>query len=142
MAITRGFTDSFGLELTQAIHDLDSDTLKMALYSDSASLGASTTAYSTSNEIAGTGYSAGGAAMTISSGYPITGNDGLISYRFDTVTWGQASFTARGALCYNSSKANRSVFVLDFGQNRTVVIADFKITFPLSLPAIITLSKG
>jgi predicted NAD/FAD-binding protein len=137
-----GLTTSFKEEIGEGIHVLSTDTLKIALYDDNATITKATTAYSATNEVSGTGYSAGGATMTLSSGYPVTNSDGNREYRFDAVTWSSASFTARAALIYNSSKSNRSIRVIDFGQNRQVVTSDFIIRVPTTLPAPILIASG
>lgn len=134
MAIEQGPTTSFLLELLQGIHDLDGDTLKIALYSSSASLDASTTAYSSTNEVSASGYTAGGASLTAT-----LANGTLTGYvDFSDVSW-SASLTARGALIYNSSKANRSIFVLDFGSDK-VSSGTFTITFPAPPNAVMVLA--
>lgn len=116
MSIVQTQTTSFKAELYQGIHDLTTDTLKMALYTADADLNEATTAYSSTNEITGTGYVAGGqtlANVTVSS-------SGFTAYvTFDNVEWDPAEFTARCALIYNSSKADRSIAVLDFGSDKT-----------------------
>ena len=109
MAITQTTCTSFKVELFKAEHDFDSHTFKIALYTSSASLGASTTAYSTSNEItntSGSAYTAGGATLTVASTFPkSSGTTALVD--FDNVSWASATFTARGALIYNSSASNK-----------------------------------
>lgn len=127
MAILQGQTSSFKVELPKAIHDLLNDTLKIALYTGSASIGPDTTVYTTSNEVTGAGYTAGGKTLT---GAAITLSGTTACITFDNVVWSGSSFTARGALIYNSSKANRSIAVLDFGSDKTS--ANFTITFPAS----------
>lgn len=109
-------TTSFKAELYQAIHDLTTDTLKLALYTSEANLDASTTAYTTANEITGTGYSAGGNVVT---GAAISSSGYTAWVTFNNVLWVPATFTARCALLYNVSKANRSIAVLDFGADKT-----------------------
>lgn len=138
--VRHGYVHSFIDELTTGVHDLDSDTFKMALYDDSVTLTEDTTAYSTTNEITGTGYTAGGATMSLASGYPTQDSDtGRKSYRWDRVAWLGATFDARAALIYNSSKSNRAVCVLDFGALRSVSSDVFQVTFPTSLPAPLSL---
>lgn len=135
MSIQHGYTNSFLDELTQAIHNLDTDTLKMALFSASAAINGSTTAYSTTDEISGTGYTAGGKIMTLASGYPALDTSLMTkSFRFDNTQWTNATFSAACALIYNSSKANRSVLVIDFGGTRSVASNTFAVAFPLTLP--------
>lgn len=126
MAILQTQTTSFRQELLQGIHDLLTDTLKIALYSDAASLSADTTVYSVTNEITGTGYVAGGKVMT---GVTINNSNNVVYVNFDNVVWNPASFTAAGALIYNSSKANRSIAVISFGANKTA-----SNTFTIEMP--------
>tara|TARA_R100001509_G_scaffold114226_1_gene69400 strand:- start:268 stop:684 length:417 start_codon:yes stop_codon:yes gene_type:complete len=127
MAITQAMTTSFKSEILQEGHNLASDTLKIALFTSSASLGASTTAYSTSNEVSGTGYTAGGETLT-STTVSTTGTTAF--FDADDPTWTSASFTARGALIYNTSNSNKAIAVLDFGGDFTVSSGTFKIIFP------------
>lgn len=126
MSIVQTQTTSFKAELYQGVHDLTTDVIKIALYDGNANLNADTTAYTTSNEIVATGYTAGGKTMT-----GITVNtSGYTAYvGFDNVTWNPGAFTARCALIYNSSKSNKSVAVLDFGSDKTTT-ATFTITMP------------
>lgn len=117
-------TTSFKRELYEAIHNLPVDTLKIALYTASASLDENTTVYSTGNEVAGAGYVAGGAVLT---GVTV-GSSGFTAFvDFADVVFG-AAVTARCALIYNSSKADRAIAVLDFGSDKTS--ANFTITMP------------
>lgn len=117
-------TTSFKRELYEAIHNLPVDTLKIALYTASASLDENTTVYSTVNEVAGAGYVAGGAVLT---GVTV-GSSGFTAFvDFADVVFG-AAVTARCALIYNSSKADRAIAVLDFGSDKTS--ANFTITMP------------
>lgn len=127
MAISTAMCVSFKKELLEAEHDFTADTFKIALYSSSATLGASTTAYSTSNEVSGTGYTAGGTTLTVVA--PTTsGNSAFVD--FSDVTFTSSTITARGALIYNSSKSNKAVIVLDFGSDITTTNATFTITMP------------
>lgn len=119
-------TTSFKAELYQAIHDLTTDTLKLALYTSFADLNEATTAYTTSNEITGTGYTAGGKVVT---GVNINSSGFTAYVSFNNVLWSPAAFTARCALLYNSSKANRSIAVLDFGSDK-VCTTSFLVTLP------------
>lgn len=136
--ISRGYTFSFIDELSEAVHNLDIDVLKLALYSDDVTLGTATTAYSTTNEITGTGYSAGGVTLAWASGFPAQdATTGVKSFRFATASWPTATFSARAGLIYNWSRSNKSVMVLDFGAVRSVVASTFSITFPATLPPII-----
>ena len=123
---TQTQTTSFKSECWQGVHNLLTDTLKIALYTGAASLDQATTAYSATNEVTGAGYTAGGATIT---GVTI-GSDGFTVYcSFNNPSWSGA-LTARYALIYNSSKANRSIAVLDFGADKTSVN-----TFTITLPA-------
>jgi hypothetical protein len=140
MAITQTICASFKLESWQAIHDFDSDTFKMALYnSATASLDADTTAYTTTGEITGTGYTAGGQALAITTDYPQLNSSNQVEVRFDSEAWTSATFSADGALIYNSSKSNRAVAVLSFGSLRAVSNGTFTVSFPTSLPATLRL---
>jgi len=125
--IVQGLTDSFKEELLSGTHDFTSDTFKIALYTSDASLGNSTTVYTTSNEVSGTGYTAGGATLT---GAAIAFASGVAYVDFSDVTWASSTITARGALIYNSSKSNKAVIVLDFGSDRTSSASPFVVTFP------------
>lgn len=125
--ITQTQTTSFKEELYEGTHNLLTDTLKIALYTSSASLGASTTAYTATNEISGTGYTAGGNILT---GATVQSSGTTAFVSFANTSWAAASFTCRGALIYNSSKANRAVAVLDFGADKTPVAQTFTVEFP------------
>jgi len=128
MAIQQTLTTSFKQQMLQAGQNLATDTLKIALYTAPASLGPDTTVYSTSNEVVGTGYTAGGEVLT---GVVITANaNGTVYVTFDNAVWPASSFTARGALLYNSTQANASVAVLDFGADKTCVNQTFTVTMP------------
>jgi hypothetical protein len=127
MSIIQTQTTSFKAELYQAIHNLLTDTLKIALYTGDATLNESTTAYSTTNEITGTGYTAGGLTIT---GVTVNSSGYTAYVSFTNPSWPTASFTTRAALIYNASKANRSIAVLDFGADKTVSGNTFTITLP------------
>ena len=130
MAISQALCTSFKSEILDEQHDIRSDTIKIALYTSSASLGAATTAYSSSNEISnasGSAYSAGGATL----GSAAVATDGTtVTIDFADPTWTSASFTANGALIYNSSNSNKAICVLAFGGDFTVTNGTFQITFP------------
>ena len=128
MAISQAMCTSFKVELFGGVHDLDTDVIKMALYTSSASLGATTTAYSATNEVAsGGGYTTGGNTLTS----PVITSSGTTAYvDFADSTWTTASFTARGALIYNSSKSNAAIAVLDFGADKTATSGDFTVIMP------------
>jgi len=132
MAITQAMCTSFKQALLDGEMDFSSDTsqtFKIALFTSSATLDASTTAYSTTNEVTGTGYTAGGNTLTVSSGNPQTsGTTAFLT--FDNTTWSTATITARGALIYQSGGSNPAVAVLDFGADKTSTAGDFQIQFP------------
>ena len=117
-------TTSFKTELYTAVHNLSTDTLKIALYTASADLNESTTVYSATNEVTGTGYVAGGVALT---GVTISSSGYTAYVDFADVVFG-ASVTARCALIYNVTQGNKSIAVLDFGSDKTS--ANFTITMP------------
>ena len=126
MAITSAVCTSFKQELAQEAHDFDNDTFKVALYTSSATLSAATTAYTTTNEVSGTGYTAGGAtiAATLTTG-------GTVAYiDFANAAWTSSTITARGALIYNSTNGNKAVAVIDFGSDYTTSNGTFTIVFP------------
>ena len=128
MAITQAMCTSFKTELLGGTHDLDTDVIKIALFTSSATLDASTTAYSSTNEVAnGNGYTTGGNTLT---GAAISSSGTTAFCDFSDSTWSSASFTARGALIYNSSKANRAIAVLDFGSDKTSTNGNFVVQFP------------
>ena len=124
MSILQTQTTSFKAELYQAIHDLTTDALKIALYTGNANLNEATTEYTTDNEVSGGGYVAGGVALT---GVTINSSGFTAYVDFNNVVF-NAAVTARCALIYNSSKANRSIAVLDFGSDKAS--ANFTITMP------------
>lgn len=124
MSILQTQTTSFKAELYQAIHNLTTDTLKIALYDGNANLNEATTEYTTSDEVSGGGYVAGGVTMT---GVTINSSGFTAYVDFSDVVF-NAAVTARCALIYNASKANRSIAVLDFGSDKTS--ANFTITMP------------
>jgi hypothetical protein len=138
MAITQAMCTSFKVELLSGGHNFNTtnvartvdtqDTFKIALFTSSATLGATTTAYSTSDEATGTGYSAGGNTLTVSAVPTSTGTTAFLD--FTDTTWSTATVTARGALIYNSTYSDTSVAVLDFGADKTSTAGDFTIIFP------------
>jgi hypothetical protein len=127
MAITQTLVTSFKKESWQAIHALETDTIKIALYTGAAALDASTTVYTATSETSGTGYTAGGQTL---AGAVISTEGKTVYVDFADVVWTGANFTARGALIYNASKANRAIAVLDFGADKTAVN-----TFTVQMPA-------
>ena len=130
MAITQAMCTSFKQELLTGTHNFTNgtgDTFKIALFTSAATLGASTTAYSVTNETSGTGYTAGG--NTLTNVTPTTSGTTAFTDFADT-TWSTASITARGALIYNSTDSDKAVVVLDFGSDKTSTNGDFTIQFP------------
>ena len=117
MPIQQGLTNSFKQEMLQAGQNLATDTLRMALYTAFSDIGQLTTVYTTTNEVTGTGYTAGGVVMT---GVTISTDTqtGTVFVDFANVSWPGANFTARGALIYNVTRSNKSVAVLDFGSDK------------------------
>lgn len=135
MAITAALCNSFKLELlpTAAGVHLSGDVYKIALYTSTATLNKSTTAYATTNEVVGTGYTAGGATL---SGLTtaLDTDTAYIDWTTDP-TWPSATITARGALIYNSSKSNKAIAVLDFGGDITSTNGTFTVQLPLPAAA-------
>ena len=127
MAITQAMCTSFKSEILQEGHQMATDTIKLALFTSSASLGAGTTAYSTSNEVSGTGYTAGGVTLTSTT----VSTSGTTAF-FDAADpeFTSASFTARGALIYKSGGGDPAIAVIDFGEDKQSSSADFVIQFP------------
>jgi len=130
MAISQAMCTQFKRDVMLGLHDLDSDTInsfKLALYTSSASLGAATTAYSSTNEASGTNYTATGSALTnvtpVSSGTTALAD-------FADLTFSNCTITARGCLIYNDTNSDKSVAVLDFGADKTSTAGDFTIQFP------------
>jgi len=132
MAFTGNFLcTSFKVELLESVHNFTTgtgDTYKLALYDNSAAFTAATTAYTATNEVSGTGYSAGGGTLT---NVTPTSSGTTAFIDFDDLTFSTATITARGALIYNSSAAgNPAVCILDFGADKTSTAGDFTIVFP------------
>jgi hypothetical protein len=133
MAISSAICNSFKQEILVATHDFTAstgDTFKLALYTSSATLGASTTAYDVTNEItndAGSAYTAGGEDLT--SVTPVLDSSTAVC-DFNDISWTSASFTANGCLIYNSSKADKAVCAIAFGSDKTVTTGTFTIQFP------------
>ena len=137
MAISQAMCTSFKVEILDGIHAFGTtvvraattaDTFKIALYTSSATLDSTTTAYTTSNEVVGTGYSAGGNTLTISQAPTSTSTTAWLD--FADSTWSAATITANGALIYNSSQSDKAVAVLAFGGDKTSTAGDFTIVFP------------
>ena len=126
MSIIQTQTTSFKTELYQAVHNLSTDTLKIALYTGNANLNEDTTAYTTSNEVVASGYTAGGNTLT---GVTISSSDYTAYVNFANVSW-TAAITARCALIYNVTQGNKSIAVIDFGADKTSTT-----TFTITMPA-------
>lgn len=128
MPLTQTATNVFKTGLMTGSYDFSSDTFKIALYNGNATLNEETATYTTTNEITGSGYSAGGAVLTVSV-TPTTGPSGDIAYiSFANVSWSGA-LTARGALIYDVTNGNQTVCVLDFGSDKTST-STFTVEFP------------
>ena len=128
-AITQGITNTFVAKSLAGEIDFNTDTFKIALYTDDATLDSSTSAYTTTNEVVGTGYVAGGNTLT---GATVTQDDtaDVVYITFDSPTTWTGTFSARGALIYNSSTSNFSVCVLDFGAVKTIAAQTLTVTLP------------
>lgn len=150
MAITQSMSTSFKVNILKGLHAFGTsviragttaDSFKVALYTSSATLDATTTAYSSTNEVTGTNYTAGGAAITIVTAPTSTSTTAWLD--FTDTTWATSTITARGALIYNdTSSGDLSVGVLDFGSDKTSTAGNFTIVWPAgdSTNAIIRIS--
>ena len=139
MAISQAMVTSFKVQILEGVHNFGSgvvrastaaDVFKLALYTSSATLSASTTAYTTSDEVSssGTNYPAGGLTLSISQAPTSTGTTAFID--FDDLTFPSATLTANGALIYNETQGNKAVAVLAFGGDKTSTAGNFTIQFP------------
>jgi len=126
MSIVQTQTTSFKKELYEAVHNLSTNTLKIALYTGNASLNEDTTVYTTSNEVVASGYTAGGNTLT---GVTISSSDYTAYVNFANTSW-TAAITARCALIYNVTQGNKSIAVIDFGADKTSTT-----TFTIVMPA-------
>jgi len=127
MAFEQTLTTSFKQEILLGVHDLETDTIKMALYLATADLGAATTVYTTTGETSGTGYTARGKTLT---GVTVLTSGTTAYVDFADLSWDPAVFTARGALIYNASKSDKAIAVLDFGSDKTATTV-----FTVQMPA-------
>lgn len=130
MAITQAVCNSFRLEVLQGFHNFapGGHAFKIALYTSAANLGATTDNYTgTTGQVSGPGYGAGGLQLTNQNTY-VSGGTAFVD--FNDVSWSSATFTARGALIYNSTSGNKAVIVLDFGVDRSASNGIFQIRFP------------
>jgi hypothetical protein len=126
MSISQTQCTSFKAELYQGVHNLLVDTIKIALYTSSATINADTTVYTTSGEVATGGYTAGGIVLT---GATVNTSNGVAYVNFNNASWEPSNFTCRGALIYNASKSNKAIAVLDFGADKTPIY-----TFVVAMP--------
>jgi hypothetical protein len=126
MSIVQTQTTSFKKELYQAVHNLSTDTLKIALYTGNADLNADTTVYTTTNEVVASGYTAGGNTLT---GVAISSSGSTAYVNWANTSW-TAAITARCALIYNVTQGNKSIAVIDFGADKTSTT-----TFTITMPA-------
>ena len=130
MAITQSMATSFKTELLEGKHNFlasGGNSFKLALYTSSATMGAATTAFTTTNQAAGTNYTSGGNALTNVN----PASSGTTAFTdFADLTFGTATITARGCMIYNDTNADRNVAVFDFGGDKTSTAGSFTITFP------------
>lgn len=127
MAIAQAMCSSFKQQILLGEHDVDTDVIKLALYTSLADLGPSTTAYTTTGEVVGTGYTAGGNTLT-GAQVSLSGTTAFVT--FANTSWSTSTITARGALIYNSSKSNKAIAVLDFGADKFSNASTFTVQFP------------
>ena len=131
MAITQAVANSFKKEILEGVHDLENggDVFKLALYTSQASLAATTTSYTTGNEVSASGqYTAKGGTLQSQQTSLATGGVAIVD--FADLSFTGVTLTARGALIYNSTEANKAVAVLDFGSDKTATSGTFTIQFP------------
>lgn len=132
MAITQAIASTFKQQLFEAIHNFDAsggDTFKLALYTSSATLDASTAIYTTSGEVSSTGtnYTAGGGTLT-STGVGLSGTTAFLN--FDDLTFPNVTLTCRGCMIYNATQGDKAVAIFNFGSDKTATDGDFTIIFP------------
>ena len=141
MAIGQTLATSFKVQILDGIHNFGvgvirtttaADTFKIALYSTLATLNSTTTEYTTQDEVTGTGYVAGGNTLVISQAPTSTNTETVAWLNFENSSWANATFSADGALIYNSTQGNKAVAVLNFGSTKTTTNQTFTVTFPAS----------
>jgi hypothetical protein len=141
LAIGQTLATSFKVEILDGIHNFGvgvirattaADTFKIALYSTLATLNSTTTVYTTQDEVTGTGYIAGGNTLVISQAPTSTNTETVAWLNFENSSWANATFSADGALIYNSTQGNKAVAVLNFGSTKTTTNQTFTVTFPAS----------
>ena len=127
MAITQALANTFKEDLMDTTANLEANTLKVALFDNTATLSSATTAYAIANEVSGSGYTAGGAAMT---GMAVTLDGSTAIFDADNVSWANATISAQAAVIYNNSFSNAAIAVLDLGSVKTSTNGTFEIQFP------------
>jgi hypothetical protein len=141
LSIGQTLTTSFKVQILDGIHNFGvgvirattaADTFKIALYSTLATLNSTTTEYTTQDEVTGTGYVAGGNTLVISQAPTSTDTETVAWLDFENSSWANATFSADGALIYNSTQGNKAVAVLNFGSTKTTTNQTFTVTFPAS----------
>jgi hypothetical protein len=141
LSIGQTLATSFKVEILDGIHNFGvgvirattaADTFKIALYSTLATLNSTTTEYTTQDEVTGTGYVAGGNTLVISQAPTSTNTETVAWLNFENSSWANATFSADGALIYNSTQGNKAVAVLNFGSTKTTANQTFTVTFPAS----------
>jgi hypothetical protein len=141
LSIGQTLTTSFKVQILDGIHNFGvgvirattaADTFKIALYSTLATLNSTTTVYTTQDEVTGTGYVAGGNTLIISQAPTSTDTETVAWLNFENSSWANATFSADGALIYNSTQGNKAVAVLNFGSTKTTANQTFTVTFPAS----------
>ena len=141
MSIGQTLATSFKVEILDGIHNFGvgvirattaADTFKIALYTTLATLNSTTTVYTTQDEVTGTGYVAGGNTLVISQAPTSTNTETVAWLNFENSSWANATFSADGALIYNSTQGNKAVAVLNFGSTKTTTNQTFTVTFPAS----------
>jgi hypothetical protein len=141
LAIGQTLATSFKVEILDGIHNFGvgvirattaADTFKIALYNTLATLNSTTTVYTTQDEVTGTGYIAGGNTLVISQAPTSTNTETVAWLNFENSSWANATFSADGALIYNSTQGNKAVAILNFGGTKTTANQTFTVTFPAS----------
>lgn len=126
MAITSAIATSYKADVLNGVHQ-PGDAYKIALYTSSATMDATTTAYSATNEVSGSGYSAGGLAL---AGFAVATSGTTAYLTWTNATWTTATITSSGALIYNSTQSNKAVVVISFGGSFTSTAGNFTVQFP------------
>jgi hypothetical protein len=141
VALSQTLATSFKVEILDGVHNFGTgvirattaaDTFKIALYTATATLNATTTVYTTQDEVTGTGYTAGGNTLVISQVPTSTNTETVAWLNFENSSWANATFSADGALIYNSTQGNKAVAILNFGSTKTTTNQTFTVTFPAS----------